>query len=603
MKKALSIMLLILMMASYTFGETKPESTELTIELNNVVMDLEEPPVIINGRTMLPVRYIFEPLGLTVSWDEVTRTAIGEKEGLRIDMGIDEAVAYVNGEPITLDVPSTIINQRTYVPVRFVAESTGAVVTWDEATFTVGIAYDLDVTQILKNIYDDINDEDGPNYDEIYSDYNQVLDYGTYVRNEYFSSEVQIKKDFVQLAKTCGLNLDVELSIDEMMEAFHNYRQNQHQDLIKELKQMYAGHTYENGDVYYGAFNNYKLDGLGYYESVNDYAMLGQFEKNERHGYSATIFNDSYVYGLYNDNKESGLSFTYKMLENEYYFTLTYFDDGIKKGINKIIFYDLEGNKLNERYRQYNNNESTRLEMVNFESGNQVFFDPIAPKKTLIQVAVDNKIFIAPTDEQGISLNQFTGFGYSQITDDLAYVGSFQSLSRLGDGKYYNADDSMSENLMDQLVAEIIEEYITDQMSDTVKVKTIHDYLAYHVLYDPEPIEEETFKKASHTAYGALVDGVAVCDGYAEAFKYILDQLDIENVLIFGEANQEGEFSGEVNHAWNLVKLNDEYKHYDVTWDDDNTNQLVLYRYFEKSSEEIMETHQWDSKIYEEYLN
>ncbi|AMJ41429.1 Copper amine oxidase N-terminal domain-containing protein [[Clostridium] propionicum DSM 1682] len=85
---------------------------------------------------MLPVRTIFEALGLGVGWDESTGTIIGTKDGLVITLQIDNKEAKVNDKAMMLDVPATVIDNRTVVPARFVAEATGADVDWDGSTRT-----------------------------------------------------------------------------------------------------------------------------------------------------------------------------------------------------------------------------------------------------------------------------------------------------------------------------------------------------------------------------------------------------------------------------------------------------------------------------------
>jgi len=95
MKKALSIVLLILLMTVTVSAET-----DITISLNDELMMLEEPAVIVEGRTLIPVKFIFEPLGLDVTWNGETRTATGSKEGLKIEMDIDSTTAYVNGQAV-----------------------------------------------------------------------------------------------------------------------------------------------------------------------------------------------------------------------------------------------------------------------------------------------------------------------------------------------------------------------------------------------------------------------------------------------------------------------------------------------------------------------
>ena len=83
------------------------------------------------GRTLVPVRAIFYRLGLTVGWNGTTKTVTGKKQGLDISLTIGSKEAFVNGVLVTLDVPAKIINGVTFVPVMFIAESTGAKVDWD----------------------------------------------------------------------------------------------------------------------------------------------------------------------------------------------------------------------------------------------------------------------------------------------------------------------------------------------------------------------------------------------------------------------------------------------------------------------------------------
>jgi len=98
-------------------------------------MDVQ--PVIVEGRTLVPLRVIFEALGLTVGWDSSTQTVTGEKKDLKVTLKIGNKTAAVNGANKTLDVPANIVDGRTLVPARFVAESTGAKVDWNETSKTV----------------------------------------------------------------------------------------------------------------------------------------------------------------------------------------------------------------------------------------------------------------------------------------------------------------------------------------------------------------------------------------------------------------------------------------------------------------------------------
>ena len=91
-------------------------------------------PIIENDRTMLPARFVAENLGATVSWDDNEKCVTIRNSGTTIQIYIGSSTAYVNGSPYYLDSPAFLRNDRTYTPVRFICESLGANVSWDEAT-------------------------------------------------------------------------------------------------------------------------------------------------------------------------------------------------------------------------------------------------------------------------------------------------------------------------------------------------------------------------------------------------------------------------------------------------------------------------------------
>lgn len=112
-------------------------ATSLIVDGKTVQSDV--PPVITDGRTLVPVRALFESLGATVGWDDATQTATATKGGTVISMQIGSQTAYVNGAATSLDVPAQTVDGRTMVPARFVAESLGAQVEWDAANDQVKI--------------------------------------------------------------------------------------------------------------------------------------------------------------------------------------------------------------------------------------------------------------------------------------------------------------------------------------------------------------------------------------------------------------------------------------------------------------------------------
>jgi hypothetical protein len=114
-----------------------PNGVKVEINGRPIIFDVQ--PIIKNGRTLVPLRSIFEVLGADVKWDAKTRTVTAEKEGKKIILTINSNNASVNGTKTVLDVPATIIGNRTFVPTRFISESMGSRVDWNAESKTVQI--------------------------------------------------------------------------------------------------------------------------------------------------------------------------------------------------------------------------------------------------------------------------------------------------------------------------------------------------------------------------------------------------------------------------------------------------------------------------------
>ncbi len=124
-------------------------STEIAVKLNGEWMDFDVPPVLMNDRTMVPFRAIFEALGCTVSWNDETQTASGSRNGMKVELPIGNNIAKVDGESVVLDQSAVLLNDRTLVPLRFVSEALGAQVKWDDASQTVIILAEVPATAVL----------------------------------------------------------------------------------------------------------------------------------------------------------------------------------------------------------------------------------------------------------------------------------------------------------------------------------------------------------------------------------------------------------------------------------------------------------------------
>lgn len=163
-------------------------------------------------------------------------------------------------------------------------------------------------------------------------------------------------------------------------------------------------------------------------------------------------------------------------------------------------------------------------------------------------------------------------------------------------GKEYTCKVTVYTKNVDMRVDQVIRSVIRKDMTRYEKVKAVHNWMIRNVKYDYYRLKQGYIPRVSHTAKGALVKKVAVCDGYAHAFQMIMKKLKIPCRFVVGSS--EG-----VGHAWNMVKLGGKWYHVDVTFDDPiingrNTNTTPYYTYFMKSSSVMKKSHNWVKSKY-----
>jgi len=123
------------------------------ILFNGSYLDFDVPPIIENNRTLAPYRKIGEALGAEIKWDQETKTVTACKDDKIVILKIGEKTAYVNDTPVELDVPPIIVNNRTLVPVRFFSEAFEATVSWDNASRTVLIDTGEKISKYILGYY------------------------------------------------------------------------------------------------------------------------------------------------------------------------------------------------------------------------------------------------------------------------------------------------------------------------------------------------------------------------------------------------------------------------------------------------------------------
>jgi len=112
---------------------------QVNVVFDGELMSFEVPPQIMNDRTMVPLRAIFERMGATVEWDAGTWTVTATKDDTVVTLTINDTSPTVNGEAWAIDQPGVIVNDRTLAPLRFVATAFGGEVDWDGETRTAFI--------------------------------------------------------------------------------------------------------------------------------------------------------------------------------------------------------------------------------------------------------------------------------------------------------------------------------------------------------------------------------------------------------------------------------------------------------------------------------
>lgn len=163
--------------------------------------------------------------------------------------------------------------------------------------------------------------------------------------------------------------------------------------------------------------------------------------------------------------------------------------------------------------------------------------------------------------------------------------------------KTYSIDEITQVN---NKIHNIIDEIIADDMTDKEKIKTFHDYIINHTKYDIEYINSgiTDLNNPSHKAVGILNYSKALCGGYSHTMSVFLNILKIPNYRISSDT-----------HIWNLVYLDNNWYHLDLTWDDPvvkDGSDILIDKYFLISSDKLSElntgVHEYNKEIYKETI-
>jgi len=202
-------------------------------------------------------------------------------------------------------------------------------------------------------------------------------------------------------------------------------------------------------------------------------------------------------------------------------------------------------------YKALEENLKPGVEEIRVSLSGVSFSDPIPELLAALKAAMSAYIYDHPESQYC----SFTNLGYNK-------TGTI--------GVYFIAQREDAKDRFEAL-EEVLEEFkesFDTSLSRMEQYRAIHDKVCLLTSYNDEAAASPSLSEA-HTCYGILVDGDdVVCEGYAKAFKVLCDAVDLPCMLISGEADSQGIFTGRSNHMWNAVELDGKWYSVDVTWDD-----------------------------------
>ena len=232
--------------------------------------------------------------------------------------------------------------------------------------------------------------------------------------------------------------------------------------------------------------------------------------------------------------------------------------------------------------------------------------DIISIYYTVINSGLDKAIFYCPiaysnclSDVKDIANDQVI---LSHINNFVHPFNGFKNIETEYDS-YGKVNIRIEHTYSEEQISSIIEQknaiekvIWTSSMSTQDKIMAAHDYIIQHTSYDTQRAQNQIITYQSDTAYGALIQGFALCGGYTDAMALFLEDLGLKNFKVSSE-----------NHIWNAVLLNNMWYHLDLTWDDpimSDGSERLEHKFFLITTRELSlqndKDHLYQKGIYQE---
>ena len=259
---------------------------------------------------------------------------------------------------------------------------------------------------------------------------------------------------------------------------------------------------------------------------------------------------------------------------------------------SKIIYNAMESNKENMKTGTYEINLGTEFSsLLSQNEGEELLGD-------YYQSAIEAYTY----DNPDVFYIEFSKLYLNIETTTRGSKKTYRVFINAGNQANYLTDDfSSKENIDEGLnkIENIKSYFVQNKKTDAYQnIKLAHDYLVESIEYD------KTISQSNiYDIYGALVNKKSVCEGYAKAFKYLMDSVKIPCVMVSGKAtNSEGKSE---SHAWNYVQIDNVWYAIDCTWDDpiligySYLSNALKYKYFLKGESEFNNSHIPDGRFTE----
>lgn len=129
--RCLTVLIMCLLVVPAGLSKADSKTVTVTINLDETKSSLSAPPFILNRRIMVPIRFFPEEFGIKVNYDSETRIITFYMSNISIKMYYESFTAKINDQDVSIDTPYIIRESRSFVPIRFIMETFGAIVSWD----------------------------------------------------------------------------------------------------------------------------------------------------------------------------------------------------------------------------------------------------------------------------------------------------------------------------------------------------------------------------------------------------------------------------------------------------------------------------------------